>query len=365
MRGARPGILPVLLLVACNGSTGVESKGDTAELGRRLFYDARLSGNGTQSCRSCHQQAKAFTDGLATAVGSTGAVHPRNTPSLANAALNLSFNWANPELLTLEAQHIRPIIGTVPIVEMGVNDGNRETVLQRFRGDADYAARFAAAFPNEADPVTLDNIVAAIASFSRVLISDRSPFDRFQAGETTALSAGAQRGFALFGSDRLECNACHGGFNFSDSTRGPGGDTPQFHNTGLYNIAASPADGAGNNYPPGNQGLYDFTANAADKGRFKAPTLRNLLLTAPYNHDGSVATLSDVIDNYARGGRLVTTPPERAGDGKNNANKDGEIHGFTLTADEKADLLAFLDSLTDTEFTTDPLLADPFKGTSP
>lgn len=327
------------------------------ELGRRLFYDTRLSGNGTQSCGTCHLQSRAFTDGLSNSTGSTGSVHPRNSQSLTNIAYNITFNWGDPSLRTLEVQNATPIVNTNP-VELGVNEGNRATVLGRFKADADYVRRFAEVFPGEADPVTLPNIAKALATFSRTLISYRAPFDRFEAGDASALSDSAKRGLALFESERLECNACHGGFNFSDSSRVSGVEEPVFHNTGLYNITN--LDGSGNNYPAQNQGVFEITGNVNDKGKMRAPTLRNIALTAPYNHDGSVATLSEVIDNYARGGRLVTSPLTRFGDGRTNVNKDGEIHGFTLSAAEKADLIAFLESLTDTAFTTDPALSNPF-----
>lgn len=329
------------------------------ELGRHLFYDPRLSGNGQQSCSTCHLQAHAFTDGLATSVGSTGDVHPRNAQMLANTVYNASLNWANPQVLELETQHLTPITGTAP-VELGLNDGNRAEVLARFAADARYQALFAAAFPGEPNPYTLDHIVRALASFSRTLLSYRAPIDRFMAGDNAALNDSAQRGMALFNSERLECNQCHGGFNFSDSTRVRGDERPVFHNTGLYNILVS-SDGIGDNYPPDNQGLFDFTGDPGDRGFMRAPTLRNIALTAPYNHDGSTATLSDVLDNYARGGRLVLSPAARAGDGRTNNLRDGELHGFTLTETEKTDLLAFLESLTDTEFINDPKLADPFQ----
>lgn len=374
----------VLLLVGCGNST-VEPPGkadgffpdlpahfpqplvpadnpmtrEKIDLGRHLFYDTRLSGNGTQACASCHLQAHAFTESLSTSIGSTGEVHPRNSSTLTNAAYNTTFNWANPGLRELEAQHITPIVGTDPVIELGVNDGNRDAVLQRFRDDPLYQRLFAAAFPGETNPYTLNHIVNAIASFSRTLLSYRAPFDRFAAGERTALSDSAQRGLALFNSDRLECGQCHGGFNFSDSTRVQGNENPIFHNTGLYNIALS-ADGIGDNYPDGNQGQFDFTGDPGHRGFMRAPTLRNVALTAPYNHDGSTATLSEVLDNYARGGRLVTMPPRRAGDGRTNNLRDGELHGFALSDAEKADLLAFLNSLTDEAFVTDPTLSNPF-----
>ena len=348
-----PAHFPRPLVPANNPMTAAK-----AELGRHLFYEPRLSGNGTQSCGTCHLQSRAFTEPLETSVGSTGQTHPRNSQSLANIAWNTTLNWANPELQTLEQQHITPITTTEPIVELGVNDANRAEVLERLRRDARYQELFSAAFPGEADPVTLDHIVRALASFSRTLLSYRAPFDRYTAGDTAAMSESAVRGMTLFNSDRLECNQCHGGFNFSDSTRVQGNEAPVFHNTGLYNIIGL---SGGDNYPQDNQGLFDFTGNPGDKGRMRAPTLRNIALTAPYNHDGSTPTLADVIDNYARGGRLVTTPLTRAGDGRFNSVKDGEIHGFTLTEQEKADLLAFLDSLTDTAFTTDERFSDPFR----
>ena len=351
--GDLPAHFPPLPVPADNPLTAAK-----VALGRHLFYDRRLSGNGTQACASCHLQARAFTEDLPTSAGSTGETHPRNAQTLANAVYNASFNWANPTLRELEAQHLLPITGSAP-VELGINDANRAEVLQRFAGDALYQRLFAEAFPGEAHPYTLDHIVRALASFSRTLLSYRAPFDRYLSGDTAALSESAQRGLALFNSDRLECNQCHGGFNFSDSTRVNGDERPVFHNTGLYNIIAS-ADGVGDNYPPGNQGLFDFTGAPGDRGFMRAPTLRNVALTAPYNHDGSTATLGEVLDNYARGGRLVLSPPERAGDGRTNNLRDGELHGFTLSDTEKADLLAFLDSLTDQAFVTDPAFADPF-----
>lgn len=335
------------------------------ELGRHLFYDKRLSGNGTQACATCHLQAKAFTDGLTTAVGSTGQTHPRNSQTLTNVVYNASFNWGNPGVTGLEQQNLPPITNDDAAngkpVELGINDVNRAEVLNRFRNDAAYQQRFAAAFPGQSDPFTLGNIVKALASFCRTLLSYRSPFDRFaQEGEnpnSTALSASAKRGLVLFRS--LECGHCHGGFNFSDSTRSAGNPAvPVFHNTGLYNITHT--DGSTNNYPRFNQGVFETSGNAADKGKMRAPTLRNIALTAPYNHDGSSASLSEVLDNYARGGRFVSNPVANFGDGANNTNKDARAHSFPLSASEKNDLIEFLNSLTDNAFVHDPKLADPF-----
>jgi cytochrome c peroxidase len=159
----------------------------------------------------------------------------------------------------------------------------------------------------------------------------------------------------LFFSERLECFHCHGGFNFTDSTTHENTrvDSVGFHNTGLYNIDANGA------YPAENTGLYDMTGQRRDMGRFRAPTLRNIALTGPYMHDGSIATLEEVIAHYQRGGRLIGDGPY-AGDGRLNPFKSEFVRGFELSADERADLLSFLHALTDTSVVQDPVLSNPF-----
>jgi len=158
---------------------------EKVELGRFLFYDPQLSGNGTYSCAICHQQALAFTDGLARAIGSTGSEHPRSSMSLANVAYNASFGWEDRRS-SLESQMDVPMNNELP-VEMGLK-GNEAEVLARFAIDSAYAERFRAAFPGETSPVTLANVIKAIASFERVLVSGNSPFDRYVfGGEHAAL----------------------------------------------------------------------------------------------------------------------------------------------------------------------------------
>ncbi len=323
------------------------------ELGRFLFYDVRFSGNGTQSCGSCHLQALAFTDGKVVSEGSTGELHPRNAMALVNTAYNSAYTWANPALVTLEQQIMVPIFGEFPI-ELGVT-GFEDVVLDRLRADARYPALFAAAFPERDDPISIDAAVDALASFVRALVSSDAPYDRFVAGDRDALSADAVEGMKLFFSEQLECHHCHGGFNFSFSTthRGSAFVELAFHNTGLYDI-----DGAGS-YPPTNPGLYAVTGAPGDMGRFRAPTLRNIAVTAPYMHDGSMATLDEVVAAYARGGRLIESGPH-AGDGRDNPYKDGFVQGFTLGATQQRQLVAFLESLTDERFLTNPAYADPF-----
>ena len=172
---------------------------EKVELGRHLFYDTRLSGNGTQACASCHQQERAFTDGAATATGSTGEAHPRNSMTLANVAYASTLAWANPLLFTLEDQALVPMFGTEP-VELGLN-GMEEELLDRLRAVPRYQELFEAAY-NDADPFTLVNVVRAIGAFRRTLISGNAPFDRYQAGDQSAISDSAKRGFEMTPTER-------------------------------------------------------------------------------------------------------------------------------------------------------------------
>ena len=256
------------------------------ELGRHLFYDERLSADGTRSCASCHQQSRAFTDGK---------THTRNTMTLTNVVYNASFTWSNPDLRSLERHALVPMFN-----ELGFRTHKRQ-ILLRLR---DYQSMFEAAFPDER--ISVRNIARALAAFERAMISGRSPYDRVvYDGEHTAMSDTAWRGMQLFFSERAGCAECHGGFNFSGAVRYAGG----------RNVKPS------------------FASNGITSGRFRVPTLRNVALTAPYMHDGSIATLPAVIDAYSA---------KRA-----------------FTAQEKTDLLHFLDALTDIEFVHDARFSDP------
>lgn len=328
------------------------------DLGRYLFYDTRLSGNNTQSCATCHIQALAFTDGRATPIGSTDMPHPRNAQSMTNVAYYSTYTWANPLLTTLERQIPVPMFGETP-VELGIT-GNEEAVLTRLRTDINYQTLFAAAYPDDADPYTWQNIVYALASFARTLISGNSAYDRFVAGDTNTMTQAAKNGMSLFFSEALECHHCHTGFNFSASTTWQGSAFAErpFFNTGLYNI-----DGQGA-YPPGNTGVQEVSNRIEDMGRFRPPSLRNIALTAPYMHDGSVATLEEVVRIYAAGGQH-TTSGDSAGDGRVNPYKSGLVSGFDISDEEINNLVAFLLTLTDEEFITDPRFSDPFQQNAP
>ena len=318
-------------------------------LGRYLFYDTRLSGNGRQSCASCHQQDKAFTDGLAQSVGSTGQRHPRGSMSLVNVGYAVTLTWSDPKTRLLEDQMMVPMYGEHPI-ELGLDRGNKW--MGAIEQDRTYRSMFRSAFPGES--VTPANVVKAIAAFERSIVSMRSPYDRYHFGrDDSAVSEPAKRGEVLFLSARVGCFACHGGQHFSlDMGREGYLPPPAFHNTGLYNLAGQFS------YPASNLGLYESTKDPGDVGKFKPPTLRNIAVTAPYMHDGSVATLEEAIDHYAAGGRTIANGPY-AGIGRNNPNKSAPLRGFPLTPGDRADLIEFLRSLTDGDLLRDPRFSDP------
>ena len=310
-----PGWFPVPKIPSDNPLT--EEK---VELGRHLFYEPMLSGNSTYSCATCHRQSLAFTDGLAQAIGSEGGQHPRSSMSLANVAYNASFGW-DARTSTLESQMEVPMYNVLP-VEMGLK-GHEAEVLARFAADADYTERFRTAFPGQPNPITLPNIVKAIASFERIIVSADSAFDRYlYKDDHSGMSAAAKRGVALFFSARLKCSECHGSVNISGPT--------------IFNGAV----------PPDPDAFFHDTGVSPEPARFRAPTLRNIAVTAPYMHDGSIATLKDVVMHYAAGGR-------------SNRPKSDKIRGFAISPSEIDDLVAFLQTLTDDRFLANPAFSNP------
>jgi len=311
-------------------------------LGALLFYDARLSASGDFSCSTCHRPELAFTDGRERAVGAHGESHRRNTMSLVNVAYNATLTWADPAIETLEGQMLIPMFQRDP-VELGL-EGRVPEVLQRLATDPELRAAFARAFPGERTAVTLSQVIRAIASYERTLLSGGSPYDRLVFwGEQEAMTPAARRGMELFFSPRLGCGECHGGFNLSGPVAAEGAPPAraEFHNTGLYDV-----DGQGG-YPAADRGLREVTGRPQDDGRFRAPTLRNVALTAPYMHDGSIATLEEVVAHYAAGGRAHAGG--EAGPG-GPGRRSPRVSGFEIRREETADLLAFLDSLTDASF---------------
>lgn len=304
-----------------------------AELGRHLFYDQRLSINGKVACSTCHQQALAFTDGRARAIGATGQAHSRSAMSLVNIADAPSLTWSHPTLHSLEQQSLIPLLGTEPL-EMGLR-GQEERVLAELSKDPVYRRRFLAARLT----ITLPAITKALAAFERKIVSYRSPYDRFQLlGEDGAISDAAKRGEALYFSEdgRADCFRCHGGLYPTKTRR-----KASFQNTGVSKEGGDP-------------GLFKHSGKSEDWGKFKAPSLRNIAVTAPYMHDGSLATLEDVLDHYANHGRSTQ-------DGQTPPNLDPRMKTIFITPQHRRDLIAFLQSLTDAEVLQDPLFSNPWR----
>ena len=301
-------------------------------LGRRLFFDTRLSVTGQYSCASCHDPRRSFSDGRTHAVGATGANLPHSAMPLINVAYNVSFGWSDPKLTSLEAQMLQPLLNEHP-VELGLR-GHEDRVVAALSRDESYRAAFTSAFasnpqpsdsprreavtpppgPRSAAPVSFDHIVKAIAAFERTLVFGDSPFDRYVfGGEHAALSPAAKRGMALFFSARSGCSSCHSGFNFAGNWRDSQGET----------------------------GEASFASNGTTDQPMRVPTLRNIAVTAPYMHDGRFATLNAVLDHYARVAKQARSHAIKA-----ESRSDARLRTFDLSAPECADLIEFLQSLT-------------------
>lgn len=338
-------------------------------LGRRLFFDKRLSADQSMACAGCHLPNLAFSDGKAKPKGHTGQEHPRNAQGLANVGFASTLTWANPAMVSLENQALVPLFGEDP-VELGLS-GREGEAIARIAEVKGYLKAFARAFPEAiatgspteaagaqaeatASP-SVGLIAKALAAFQRSLLSFDTPYDRFAQGDAKAMSPIALRGMALFNSEEMECFHCHVGTTFSDSVAFEGQANPEFgfHNTGLYNLDAQGA------YPEGGQGLLESSNRPQDMGAFRTPTLRNLSRTAPYFHDGSAKDLPEVLAHYRAGGRTLTGP--FAGVGANNPHKSSFVRGFSLSQAEQAELLAFLAALDDPTFGTKPEQQDPWE----
>jgi cytochrome c peroxidase len=281
---------------------------ERAQLGKRLFFDVRLSRTGEVSCSSCHQQQHAFADPNAVSQGVAGRVGTRNAPALTNSAWGVSFFW-DGRSPTLEDQAGRPI------EDPSEMDASLPDIVEELRQDAEYSASFLAAYGSEPSELSLRQ---ALASFVRTLVSANSAYDRFLRGDEQALGAAEQRGKALFFGERGECFHCHS----------PGMLTNEgFFNNGTFEEG-------------GDIGREAITERLGDRGKFKVPGLRNVAVTAPYMHDGSLATLEDVLEHYAAGGR-------------GHPSTDPQIKPLQLSKSEKRDLLAFLEALTDEAFLSD------------
>ena len=281
------------------------------KLGKMLFHDNILSADTSLSCASCHKQSLAFSDDVAVSPGVGEKLGRRNAPTLANVAYHPYFTREGG-VATLEFQVL------VPIQEHDEFDFNIVLIAERLQRDPTYVAMAQEAYQRDPDPFV---ITRSIAVFERSLISGNSSFDRYQQfNENHHFSDAALRGMELFNSSKTNCSVCHGGFNFTNYG---------FENNGLYTVYE-------------DEGRFRLTQDEADRALFKVPSLRNIAVTAPYMHDGSIASLEAVIEHYISGG-------------KSHKNKHELIRPLSISESEKQDLLEFLRSLTDEVFISNPL----------
>jgi cytochrome c peroxidase len=272
------------------------------ELGRLLYYDKRLSADGTVACASCHAPENAFTDNKPVSSGIKGQTGGRSAPTVFNRAYSLAQFW-DGRAKSLEEQAAGPMANPI---EMG---NTHEVVVNTLRGIAGYRTMFKQVFGSE--EFGIDEVTKAIATYERTVLSGNSPYDRYKAGNKKALTASQVRGMDVY-FNKAKCDQCHEGINLTANS---------YHNIGV-----------GADKPNPDVGRFEVTKNPADWGAFKTPTLREIARTAPYMHDGSVATLEAVVDYYDKGG----TP---------NKNLDERMKPLKLTAEEKKDLVEFMKAL--------------------
>jgi len=274
------------------------------ELGRLLYFDKRLSADGTVACATCHDPAHGFAEPRATSAGIRQQVGTRNAPTVLNRLFSKEQFW-DGRAADLEEQAHGPIVNKI---EMGM--ASHDACVARLRQVKGYVPLFEKAFGTA--EITMARVAQAIASYERRVLTGNSPFDRHQVGEHGAMSAAAVRGMAVF-NGKGNCATCHAGFNFTDES---------YHNLGVGMTAKTP-----------DLGRYEITKQDVDRGAFKTPTLRNVTQTAPYMHDGSEKTLRDVVVFYNQGGRP-------------NPWLSKEMHPLALSDAEIDDVLAFLEALT-------------------
>ncbi|MBI4484202.1 MAG: c-type cytochrome [Acidobacteria bacterium] len=278
-------------------------------LGKQLYFDKRLSADGTVACADCHSPQFAFTDGNPVSAGIRGQKGGRSAPTVINRAYGKSQFW-DGRAATLEQQALGPIQNPI---EMG---HTLEGMVRGIQGIEVYRAQLQKVFGS----LTAENVAKAIAAYERTVLSGNAPIDRFNLGDENALSESAKRGVELFGG-KARCGVCHTGPNFTDEL---------FHNLGV-----------GMNRKDPDLGRYAVTKEESDRGKFKTPTLREIVATAPYMHDGSQRTLQEVVDFYDKGG-------------EKNAYLDKDIKPLGLTRRDKQDLIEFLKALSGEGWQTEP-----------
>jgi cytochrome c peroxidase len=327
---------PLVLICACDTTAGAKPVGrpvaiqvpsglpplpiplknqptaNSIALGRRLFYDPRLSKDNSLSCASCHHPEFGFKDPRDRSTGVAGARGRRHAPTLVNAVYSTSLFW-DGRARSLEAQVGGPIADPLEMNQ------THDAVVAKLKGDPAYRALFQSAFGT--GDITMERIATALAGFERTMLSGNSAFDRYEyQGHKDALSASQIRGLAIFTDpEKGNCSVCHTiGPHFALFTDG------DFHNTG---------EGVGPDGEFTDLGRFETTKRDSDKGAFKTPTLRNVAVSGPYMHDGKLKTLKDVVDFYA-------------GQGNSNPYLDKRISAIQLSGRDRADLVEFMKSLT-------------------
>jgi cytochrome c peroxidase len=286
------------------------------ELGRKLFYDPVMSRDSTISCSSCHKQQFAFADNLSTSPGIKNRAGIQNVPSLGNIAYATSFTRAGG-VPTLEMQIL------VPVQEHNEFDFNLKLIAEKVALSPLYDSLSQLAYNRKPDPFV---VTRSIAAFERTLLSCNSAYDLYTwSGIKNAMSKSAKRGMKLFLSEKTNCSKCHKPPHFSDFS---------FKNNGIYEVYS-------------DSGRMRLTLKEEDRALFKVASLRNVAITSPYMHDGSIKTLEEVINHYNNGG-------------SEHFNKDSMIHPLNLSEAEKKDLIAFLNSLSDTSFIHNPAFGSPY-----
>ncbi len=320
----KPNFKHIVLMTVCMAELYAQSLQDNntslkakIELGRRLFYDADLSINGTMSCATCHEQKNAFSDGNQVHPGALGDPGIRNVPSLSNVGKFKNLTWAHNTLSGLAEQSLTPIRGTKPI-EMGMH-GYEEEIPKRLSQNACYQKLFALAFPEQNGTISLDTVTLALESFERILISDNSTYDKSKKENKPLPSKEALEGETLF-FGTAQCSTCHSTPLFSDDV---------FHQVQPLNKTAATL--------LTDYGLSDVTGKSSDKNIFRTPSLRNAALTSPYWHDGSAPTLKNAILKH----NLATIK--------------------TLSSKDIDKINAFIHTLSDYSFTTNPKFSKPDK----
>lgn len=309
-----------IIFISCHSATTSTTTKET--IGRRLFFDNRLSVNNTKSCASCHNPALAFSDGYRTSATALGENTLHNAPSLINSSVLHYYNWANPALTTLALQIKKPLYNTHPI-ELGFS---ASSFLEKIKFDSIYQTMFNEVYKNT--PMTNVTLEECIVAFVKTINSYNSNYDK------QVFSASAYRGMKLFMSQELNCASCHRPPTFTMATVTFNTDSIYICN-GLYNT-----------YPNEDNGIFNTTKKNNDEGKYKIPSLRNCMITSPYMHDGSLATLGNVLDFYAKGGN-------------NHKNKDKRLKGFTMSKTDKQDLINFLSTLTDTTICNNSSFQNP------